>query len=736
MKVLISWLREFVDVPGTPEEIAATMSVRGFAVEGIERVDDLSHPSADGATADAVLDFEVTANRPDCMSVAGIAREVAAAYRLPLLAGPPAAEPALHRGAAESALQKMGRPGSAAGGPGEHPAAGGPGERPAAGGPGERPAAGGPGERPAAIDIVIDNPDLCPRYVGAVADVTVGPSPGWMQARLRAAGVRPISNIVDITNYVLIELGQPMHAFDHGLIGGAEIHARAARAGETIRTLDGQVRPLSPEMLVIADREKPIAIAGVMGGANSEVSDTTTTIVFESAYFDPLSVRRTSKKLGLKTEASMRFERGVDPQLPVVAMARACALLEHVGAGRTRGAMLDRYPTALEPRLLHLRRDRVSGLLGMTVPDADITRILESLGCALRASAAGWDVTVPTRRVDILREVDLIEEIARHYGFERVPARFPAVIAAPPRVDPRISRTRQLRAVMTGAGFFEAMTFGFIGEAAAASFAADGDLAPIANPLSENFGVLRPSALPGLIDAVAHNRRREQRDVRLFEIGAAFSKRFGERRVIACAWTGMTGDDHWSGGTRPVDFFDIKGVVTRIADAVGIDVDTIPHAESWLVPGRTAAVVANGVRLGVIGQLAPDLADRHGLPRGDAVYVAEIDLNEAEAISAVSVHVEPLPKFPSVTRDISILVDDTLSSAVIRRTVTDAAPATLARAREFDRYQGKGVPDGKISLSLRLTFRSLDRTLTDAEVQSAMDAVLAALRETHGAVQR
>jgi phenylalanyl-tRNA synthetase beta chain len=681
MKVLVSWLREFVDVPGTPEEIAATMSVRGFAVEGIERVGD----------GDAILDFEITANRPDCMSVSGIAREVATAYDLPLTAGPAAPAPA----------------GQARGGAGE-------------------------------LAIFIDNPELGPRYVGAVADVTVGPSPDWMQARLRAAGIRPISNIVDITNYVLIELGQPMHAFDYSLIGGAQIRVRTARAGEILKTLDGQTRELSADMLVIADMERPVAVAGVMGGANSEVSAGTQAIIFESAYFNPLSVRRTSRKLGLKTEASMRFERGTDPRLPVTAMERACALLEQIGAGRARGTLIDRYPARIEPAALRLRRAKVAGLIGMQVPDADIRRILDSLGFALRdaSDGSGWDVTVPTRRVDIVRDVDLIEEIARHYGFDRVPARFPAVVAAPPRVDPRITRARQLRAVMTGAGFSEAMTFGFIGEAAAAPFAADGDLVTIKNPLSDNFAVLRPSALPGLIDAVAHNRHRQQRDVCLFEVGNRFTLSGGERRALACAWAGMAGGDHWGGGSRDVDFFDMKGIVERLCTALRVEMRTEPHQEPWLVPGRSAAVVAGGQRIGVLGQLSPAIAERHGLGATDVVYVADIDLDAAETAAADTLRVEPLPKYPSVTRDISVVVDDTLPAADVRRTVRDAAPATLVRVREFDRYQGQGVPDGRVSLSLRLTFRSPERTLTDAEVQSAMDGVLAALKETHAAVQR
>jgi phenylalanyl-tRNA synthetase beta chain len=679
VKVQLSWLRELVNVPGAAEDIAATMSVRGFAVEGIETLDD----------GDAVLDFEITANRPDCMSILGMAREVATAYDVPLQQSAGTARPAT---------------------------------------------AGG---EPAPIDVVIENADLGPRYVGAVAAVTVAPSPAWMQQRLQAAGIRPISNIVDITNYVLLELGQPMHAFDHATLAGAQIRVRTARPGETLRTLDGQVRELSPDMLVIADAERAAAIAGVMGGSDSEVTEATTTIVFESAYFNPRSVRRTSKNLALRTEASMRFERGADINMPAQAMARALALVEKIGAGRGRGAMVDRYPNRRDAHSLRLRREKIRGLLGIDVPDVETVRILGGLGFGVFPVSGGWDVSVPTRRVDVQREVDLIEEIARHHGLDQLPVTFPALAAPPPPSDPRIVQSRHLRGVLTAAGFYEAVTFGFVSEAAATPFASAGDLVPIANPLSENFAVLRPSALPGLIDALAHNRRREQRDIRLFEIGNRFSRSAGERRALACAWTGTGGTDHWSGGTRDVDFFDIKGVVQRVAEALGLHTRTEAQRETWLVPGRAAALMTDGTQIGVLGQLAPDVAERHGVPASEAVYVAEVDLDTAEQASrGRSLTIEPLPRYPSVTRDISILLDETLAASVVRETVRQAAPATLVRIREFDRYQGKGVPEGRVSLSLRLTFRSPDRTLTDTEVQSAMDAVLAALKERHAAVQR
>jgi phenylalanyl-tRNA synthetase beta chain len=556
-----------------------------------------------------------------------------------------------------------------------------------------------------------------------------------MQARLRAAGTRPISNIVDVTNYVLLELGQPMHAFDLTRLGGGRIRVRTAQPGETLRTLDGQMRTLAPDMLVIADAERPVAVAGVMGGADSEVTGDTPTIVLESAYFAPASVRRTSKALGLKTEASIRFERGTDPRLPVTAMERACALLELTQAGAARGTVVDRYPLRVEPTVLRLRRSRIAGLLGLSIPDSDVRRIMESLGFALRETESGWDVTVPTRRVDVLREVDLIEEVARHYGFDRIPVTFPALTTPPPPIDPRITQARALRTIMTGAGFSEAVTFGFVAEPAAAPFAAAGDLVPIKNPLSESFAVLRPSVLPGLVAAVAYNRRREQRDVRLFEIGARFSLSRGERRALACAWTGSIGGDHWGGGTREVDYFDMPGVVERVCRSLRLDVRMEPAVESWLVPGRTAHVLADSTPMGVLGQLAPRIVEQQGLSVSDAIYVAEIDL-ESVPLAHGDLQIEPLPRHPSVTRDISILVADTLAAATVRNAVRENAPEILVRVVEFDRYQGKGVPEGQISLSLRLTFRATDRTLTDGEVQSAVDAVLTALKQRHNAVQR
>lgn len=691
MKVLVSWLREFVDVPGTPEAVAATMSVRGFAAESIEPFGD--DDAAVDAVGDAVIDFEVTANRPDCMSILGIAREVATAYGLPLRAEGHAAHSARLR-----------------------------------------PAEIGD------ITVTIEAPALGPRYVGAQADVVVGPSPAWMQARLRAAGVRPISNVVDVTNYVLLELGQPMHAFDRARLDGAEIRVRTARPGEQLTTLDGQSRTLSPEMLVIADASRSVAIAGVMGGANSEVSHATTAIILESAYFTPLSVRRTSRALGLKTEASMRFERGADPSGQAVAMARACGLLEYIGAGRARGTLVDCYPAPVSPTTIHLRRTRMAAFLGLSVPDGDVVRILASLGLAVTPVGDGWNVEVPTRRVDVVREVDLIEDVARHYGFDRIPVTFPTLASAPLPMDPRITRDRQLRAVMTGAGFFEAVTFGFISAPLAATCAGADEIVSIANPLSETFAVLRPSVLPGLLAAVAHNLRRQQPDVRVFEIGASFTRSGGERRTLACAWTGSRDGDHWSHPTTPADFFDIKDVVERVCGAMRVQAEVAPCTDGRLVAGRSAAVMANGISdgisIGVLGLAAPRLTGAHDLADVD-VYVAEIDMDAAERCAdRHQPRMLALPRHPSVTRDLSVLVPATLLAATLRRSALEAAPHILVAIREFDRYQGKGIAEDQVSLSFRLIFQTPERTLTDAEVHDATATVLHAWRTAHGATQR
>ncbi|MGE5361053.1 MAG: phenylalanine--tRNA ligase subunit beta [Bacteroidales bacterium] len=729
MRILVSWLRDFVDLDIDAEHLAETLTMRGFEVGALERLD----------SGDTVLDLEITANRPDCLSVVGIAREVATACRRPLNDVPGGLdEPGVH------ALQKI----------------------------------GGTADRPAEVSadgltVILEDADRCPRYAAAVADVQIGPSPEWLASRLIAAGVRPINNVVDVTNYVLMELGHPLHAFDLARLGGQTLRIRTARAGETMFTLDGEERKLDGDMLVIADAENAQAIAGVMGGASSEVWAGTKTIALESAYFKPVSVRRTSKRLGLKTEASARFERGTNIDAPVVAARRALALLEQIGAGKARpGGVIDCYPSPRPARQLHLRRNRIAHVIGTAMADATVERVLDGLGFRPRPAGDGWDATAPGWRVDVAREEDLIEEVARHDGYEKIPTTFPPLTSLPPASDPRIDRDTLLRRVMTAAGFSEAITFEFIEQAAAAPFA-EGDgptrrsaptgqnliseagraplshstdvgadlrvgasIVALANPLSEKFAVMRPSLLPGLIDAVAYNRRRELRDIRLFEIGSTFSIERGERRSVAFAWSGAASPEHWSGTGRQADFFDGKGIIENLCQALRAAPRYLPSETPYLVPGRRAALVRDDRQIGFVGQLLPSIAESRDMPAGEDVYVGALDLDALPQQEPVDVTSQSPPRFPSVVRDLSILVAQTLPAEAVRGTIVAAAPPTLAEVREFDRYHGKGIPDELVSLSFHLTFRAPDRTLTDAEVQQAMDAIVSTLSVEHRAVRR
>jgi phenylalanyl-tRNA synthetase beta chain len=493
-------------------------------------------------------------------------------------------------------------------------------------------------------------------------------------------------------------------------------------------------------MLVIADASRPIAIAGVMGGAPSEVSGATTRIALESAWFQPASVRATSRRLGLKTEASARFERGADISAPTAAIDRAIALLETIGAGCATAPVTDVYPRPVEPRSVRLRQDHLSRLLGDQIPSKETERILARLGFGVAPDREGWAIAVPTWRVDVLREADLIEEVGRHWGFDRIPATFPPLNQMPGRPAPAVVAGRTVRRILTGSGLQEAVTFTFIEHAAAVPFVETPDqLVPLANPLSEKFAVLRPSLLPGLVDALIYNRRRESDAVRLFEVGSIFGPH-GERHAVAWVMTGSRGQ-HWSGAPAAVDFFDAKGTAELLATAFGAIVDAEADELPYFVRGQSARIIAmttaGAVRAGSIGQIRPELAVARGLGQGEAIVAGEIDLSALVRTDAGEPRaVIPLPRYPSIVRDLSIVVDERLPAATVRGTIRASGPATLVTVREFDRYQGPGVPNGRVSLSVRLTFRAGDRTLTDAEVQQAVDRIVNALAREHGATLR
>ncbi len=696
MKALVSWLRELVDVPVPPATLAHDLHMAGFEVASVEPVAPPAEGLASTDAEDAVIDFEITSNRPDCLSVIGLAREVATRYATTLRTPP---------------TQSLGEPSPTSLGP---------------------------------LSVAIEDPARCARYCAAIADVRVGPSPAWLAERLAAAGIRSISNIVDITNYVLLELGHPLHAFDLATLSGPALRIRTARAGETVTTLDKQPRTLTTDMLVIADRDRPQALAGIMGGRDSEVNPGTTTIVLESAWFEPTSIRRTSKRLGLSTEASYRFERGADFEAAASALARACHLIEAIGAGSTRPGWIDAVAAPPPARLVSLDLARVPQILGAEVGRDEVERILTGLGFRVASqSAATLSVTAPSWRVDVARDVDLVEEVARHYGYDRLPATFPPLSRVPSRPADRLEQDRALRRLTTAAGFSECVTFSFISEKAALEFAGPADLVAITNPLSELFAVLRPSLLPGLVDAVAHNRRHGQRDVRLFELGTRFVKSGGERRTLSLAWSGAAVAEHWSGRARVADLFDLIGVVESLAHAMGLTVRFAAAERPHLTPGRTAEVRAiaadGGVRaFGSAGHVRADITTSRDIPSQDDVFVAELDLDAvANLVTMLDVaRSRALPRFPSIVRDLSILVDESLLAADVRGTIQAVAPPTLVRVAEFDRYQGKGIADGRVSLSYRLTFQAADRTLTDVEADAAMTAIVDALATRHGAVRR
>ena len=649
----MSWLRELVDVPVGVDELADRLTRCGFEVGAIEPWP--ADPRDPGGGPDAVLDLEITTNRPDCLSVLGIAREVATAYDTGLRM--PAAEPP------------------------------------------ESDADGGD-----ALSITIDDPDLCPRYTGALADVAVAPSPPWLARRLEAADVRPINNVVDVTNYVMLELGHPMHAFDRDRLAGPEIRARRARAGETVRTLDGANRPLDPDMLVIADAGRPQAAAGIMGGAASEVGPATRTIVLEAAWFDPISVRRTSRRLGLATDASYRFERGADVGAPPAAIRRARRLLADIGAGTPRGGLVDRHPAPRAPIDVKLRHARLERVLGQTIDEAFVAPTLTRLGFeptpTAEGGAAAWRVRVPTHRVDVSREEDLIEEIARHHGYDGIPTTFPAVTRPAAAPGPWRARDRLVRRLLTGAGFSEAVTYGFIEEAAARAVCGDPrDVVPLRNPLSERGAVLRPSLLPGLVDAVVHNRRRERHDVRLFEIGSRFRRGGGETPALGIAVTGAAAAAHWSAPARPADLFDLTGTVARLCSGFGLEASFEPAAAGHLVPGQTARVYLRAgtdrVGLGEAGRLDPGFAAARGMTGADAIYVAELDLRRLDPGALDRLRAAPVPRYPSVTRDISIEIDDALPAARVRDTIRAAAGPTPGRGRRSRPLRGIGGRGGR-----------------------------------------
>jgi phenylalanyl-tRNA synthetase beta chain len=585
-----------------------------------------------------------------------------------------------------------------------------------------------------AIRITLDDADGCPRYLAAVVrGVRVGPSPEWLTSRLRAAGVRPINNVVDATNYVLFELGQPLHAFDLARLQSGEVRIRRAAQGEAIRTLDGQDRSLDAHTLVIADGRDPVAVAGVMGGENSEVSPETTELLLECALFDPRTVRRAARRLGLSTDASYRFERGVDPEVQPQALRRLVELVLAVAGGEAEPVALDLNPRPHTRLRLALRTERVERILGIALPNHTITELLGGIGFEVQANDSPLQVEVPGFRPDVTREVDLIEEVARRYGYND----FPEVLRAwrPGTVpdDPAVAVRRKVQEVMRSWGFLEAQT--------AAFGPASDRRVPLLYPLSAEESHLRDTLVPGLLRRLEHNWSHGNRDVRLFEIGTVFAPGASgavpsEETRLAAVFTGDRRPPHWSGEPGTWDLWDLKGLLEELSRALrlgAVEPGDFAAVTAVTTRGeRMRVVTASGEVLGGGGTAASDALDAPAW--ADPVLLLELVLPRALAERGATF--QALPQYPAVERDLALLVPIAVSAAELREVVVARGGELLESLYPFDVYEGKGVPGGTRSVAWRLRFRRPERTLTDAEVDTALERILQALEEQLGVRRR
>ena len=632
---------------------------------------------------DSVVEFEITNNRPDCLSVRGLARESACTFRTPLTL----AEPTV-RGGHVDIHEKL--------------------------------------------SVEIKDAELCPRYTARmVKNIKIAPSPKWMRRRLRASGVRPINNIVDITNYVMLEYGQPMHAFDYACLHDGKIIVRRAEEGESLRTLDGNDHALTPGMLVIADPEGPVALAGVMGGANSEITEETTTIVFESANFLGHSIRKTAIALGMRTDASGRFEKGLDPLATVPAVDRACELVEMLGAGEVLDGTIDVLAKAPETTFIELDERRINALLGTDMPRDFMVDTLTSLGFELN----GNTLTVPSWRGDCTMLADIAEECARFWGYDKIEATDIRGAATQGGYSEKTLFMQKLGAACRAMGYTEVMTYSFVSPSSLDKIKVPTgsplrDNYRILNPLGEDTSVMRTTALPSMLGVLSTNLNRRNMEARLYEMATVYRKQPG--KTLADERTALT-LGAYGGGT---DFFALKGAVETLLRAARTpDVRFTADTESAAFhPGRCAAVWSGDTRLGTLGQIHPDVCAAYGLD--GATYCAELDGVLLHDLEGAEPTYTPLPRFPAITRDIAVVCDAAVPVGELTECIRKAEKNVLRGVKLFDVYTGAGIPEGKKSVAFSLTLRSDDGTLTDDHAEEAVRAVLDALRESFGAVIR
>ena len=595
--------------------------------------------------------------------------------------------------------------------------------------------------------ITINDAALCSRYAGQVIrDVRVGLSPIWMQVRLLQAGVRPISNIVDVTNYVMWEWGQPLHAFDYHTLAEHSIVVRPAIEGESIVTLDDIRRPLTPDMLVIADAERPVAIAGVMGGLETEVTDTTDTVLLESAHFSPVSIRRTGRSLGLYSEAQQRFEKGVDVNGCTQAIRRASRLIELLGAGIVDGEVVDEYVSPQYPRQIRLRPERARKVIGLEISQKEMSSIFHRQGFTVEEGTQ-LHVTVPTRRPDLHVEVDLIEEVARITGYDKIATTLPVGVMTQGRLTESQQVIKKVRETMVSCGLSEVINYSFVSPQMADKLQIPQDspfrqAIPIANPLSEEQSVMRTVLTGGLLSTLSYNTNRNQHDLSLFELGAVYlptswplTELPEERTVLGIALTGAILGEHWQQKPVPVDFFTLKGIVEALLSRLTIKQASYQETEiPWCQPGQTAMLMLNGEAAGWFGRIHPDVTDMYDLDK--PVYLAELDIKKIMEQAKLIPEYSTLPRYPAVLRDIAVVVPDEVSTADVITLIREAGGPLVEAVTLFDLYRGPQIPEGNRSLAFAVTYRDPAKTLSDDVVARQHHAIQDALTERFSASLR
>ena len=632
---------------------------------------------------DTVVDFEITNNRPDCYSIMGLAREAAAAFGKPMRHH----EPVVKGSDAGSMYDKL--------------------------------------------DVEVEAENLCNRYTARmVANVKIGPSPKWMRQRLRANGVRPINNIVDITNYVMLEYGQPMHAFDYRYVGSGKIVVRESREGETLTTLDGNVRNLKPGMLVIADETKPIGLAGIMGGENSEILPDTTTVVFESANFDGTSIRQTALALGMRTESSGKFEKNLDPMMTVPAVQRACELVEMLACGDVMDGMVDILNYVPAPKTLELEPEKINALLGTNIPREDMVKYLN----LLEIPVEGNTIHVPSWRPDLNLMADIAEEVGRSYGYNEIPITA-FKNATQGGYSPEMLLEAKAGAACRSVGFSEIITYSFVSPSIfdQIRLGADSPLRntlKIQNPLGEDTSVMRTTALPSMLDILARNSANHNKAAKLYELAKVYLPVEGQ--VLPQEPKYLMLGTYGAGE----DFFSLKGELDAVLGALRLPAAqyTADTANPSYHPGRCARITIGGEDVGCLGQIHPLVAANYGMDC--EVYCAEIRFDKLLALQLPEATYVPLPKYPAVTRDLAIVCREEVTVGEAEAVITQAAGKLLRNIRLFDVYRGTGVPEGKKSLAFSLELRADDRTLTDTDSETVTKNVLVALENQLGAVLR